>query len=86
MDLHVYEFGGYGVRAFDELDALDTLREHEGENVADELVDCGHYPALMDDAAPKTIDTSTDEEPRLVTKTCAEWIANAESDILWRPE
>ena len=85
MDLHVFEIGGYGVCACDELDAFDTIREHEGANTADDLVDVGYWPVGVDDATSKTINMGTDEEPRLVTKTCVEWLASAMSDILWRP-
>lgn len=84
--LHVFEFGGYGIIAADKQDALDTLRDHEGDDVADYLVDSGVRPTELPDTEVMTLDMSDDEddESRFVTRACAEWVASVDHEILWR--
>ena len=86
MNGHVFACDGYGIVAIDEYDALDVLRENEGDDLVDDIIDRGVVPARLPDDSIQRVDMAReDEEPRLVAKTCAEWITSAPPDILWRP-
>lgn len=89
MGLHVFEVGEYGVVAPNGESALEILRENEGDDVADWLIECRVWPTQLDDTSKRGIDWGTsdnDDDSEHIVKTCAEWITSyPHIEILWRP-